>query len=466
MRSTAAQRLAQFACALELEDLPLEVCEAAKLRYIDALGCGLAASALGIATEGRRYSRELGEGRCTVIGDPRGASASAAAMANGMLCHGLDFDDTHPGAVAHISTVSAQAAAAAAQASGADGATLLAAIVAGAEVSCRIGLAAAGQFHSRGFHATAICGVFGAAAACARAQGMGPQQATSALGIAGSMASGIFAYLQDGTPTKPIHAGWAAHAGVVAAGLARLGASGPPSVLEGRFGVYDAFTGHASDALDQQLDGLGSHWETTRIALKAYPACHYVHGALHAAQLALGRQRPAAEQIVRVRVQVPPAAVPIVLEPRELKVSPRTPYEAKFSLQYSLAALLIRGALTLSDYTPVAISDPAVVDLARRIEHQAIDFDTYPGAFPGNVEIELSDGQLLKATEPIQFGDARNPMSTEEVLAKFRANAGLSLDPLSVSELERNLLDIDRQDDLRSALAPLVGAQIEPMSKR
>ena len=186
---TAAQRCTEFTTSLRFEDIPADVVEAAKYHLLDTLGCGLAAHALGVATEGRTVMAELGgDGQATVIGLDGGLPAPNAAFANGMLCHGLDFDDTHSDSVSHVSVVTCPVALAAGEAAGASGREVLTAIVAGNEVVTRIGMAASGQFHKRGFHPTALCGIFGATAAAARLGGLDADAATSALGLAGSMA--------------------------------------------------------------------------------------------------------------------------------------------------------------------------------------------------------------------------------------------------------------------------------------
>ena len=171
--ATAAERFAQFALELDLDAVPDDVVEAAKLHVLDVIGCGLAAHGLGIAGEGRATMSELGgAAEASVIGLDSMLPAPNAAFANAMLCHGLDFDDTHSDSVAHVSTVVVPAAAALAEARGASGRELLTAIIAGNEVVTRIGMATPGAFHRRGFHPTAICGIFGAAAAAARLNGL------------------------------------------------------------------------------------------------------------------------------------------------------------------------------------------------------------------------------------------------------------------------------------------------------
>lgn len=452
----AAQRLAEFATALTLEEIPAEVVEAAKLHLLDTLGCGLAAHGVGVAGEGRQAMAELGgEAQATVIGLETSLPAPNAAFANAMLCHGLDFDDTHSDSVSHISTVICPAALAVAEALGASGRATLVAIVAANETVTRIGMAAPGAFHERGFHPTAVCGVFGATAAAARLAGLPAERTASALGIAGSLASGLFAYLEEGTPTKPVHPAWAAHGGLLAARLAALGAEGPPSVIEGKFGLYHAFLGAEKGEIDidAQLADLGSRWETLRIAFKPYPACHFMHGSLGAtAEVAAGLDPDEIDEVV---VTVPAAGVSLVLEPAAQKVAPRSEYEGKFSLQYSAAAMIVHGRVGVATYSDDAIADPRVLALARKVRYETKEYDSYPAAFPGGVRIRTRSGTVLEADFPYQRGGPENPMDADEVRAKFRGNAGLALSEPSAEALERAVLSLEEQEDVSAVLAPL-----------
>jgi 2-methylcitrate dehydratase PrpD len=446
---TAAERFAAWALALDLDDVPRAVVDAAKLHVLDVLGCGLAAHGLEIGAEGRTAMAELGgEPEASVIGLDTGLPAANAAFANAMLCHGLDFDDTHSDSVSHVSTVVVPASLAAAEARGSTGRELLTAIVAGNEIVTRVGMARPGAFHARGFHPTAICGIFGATAAAAHLRRLEPADAASALGIAGSMASGLFAYLDDGTATKPVHPGWAAHGALLAARLAELGAEGPPGVLEGRFGVFHAFVGERID-LEPQLADLGAQWETPRIAFKPYPACHFVHGSLGATESLLEGLDP--DEIEDVVVTVPEPGVSLVLEPAAAKVAPRTDYEGKFSLQYSTAAMIVHGRVGLGTYTPEALADPRVLGLARRVRYETKEYASYPAAFPGGVLIRLRDGRTLEADMPHQLGAPENPMSEAQVREKFRENAALVGG--GFERLEETVLALEDAPDVRGLLA-------------
>jgi len=455
---TAAETIAGWSAGLTLEDIPPEVVEHAKLHVLDALGCGLAAHATGVAGEGRATMAELGgEPSATVIGLGEQLPAANAAFANAMLCHGLDFDDTHSDSVSHVSTVIAPAALAAAEALGASGRDVLAAVVAGNEVVCRIGMAASGEFHRRGFHPTAICGVFGGVASVARLSDLDAPTTTQALGIAGSFAGGLFAYLADGTPTKPMHPAWAAHGAHLAVALARHGAAGPRSVLEGKFGVYHAFLGAEEGEIDiaGQLSDLGTRWETPRIAYKAFPVCHFMHGSLGAAAEGAAGRTFAPDEIDDVVVMVPAAGVSLVLEPADTKIAPRSEYEGKFSLQYSIASMLVRGHVAVSDFTDEAIADPEVLAVAGKVRYETRDYPSYPQAFPGGARVRLVDGTAFAADFPYQKGGPENPLSPDEVRAKYRENAGLVLTDDAAQRLEEAILTLDELGDVRGALSPL-----------
>jgi 2-methylcitrate dehydratase PrpD len=459
----AARRFTEWTTGLELDDVPAEVAEAAKLHLLDTLGCGLAAAGLGIATEGRSTMAELGgPDEATVIGGD-GLPAANAAFANAMVCHGLDFDDTHSDSVVHVSVVTCPVSLAAGEATGVSGRDVLTAVIAANEVVTRVGMAASGLFHKRGFHPTAVCGIFGATAAAGRLGGLPAERTASALGMAGSLASGLFAYLEDGTPTKPIHPAWAAHGALLAARLAAHGAEGPSSIFEGKFGLYHAFLGLEPGELDlePQLADLGSRWETPRIAYKPYPACHFMHGAV-GATAEVSRDGLSPDEVEEIVVSVPAAGVDLVLEPAAAKVAPRSVYEAKFSLQYSAAAMIVHGRCGVTTYTDEAIRDPAVLKLAERVRYEVKDYPSYPAAFPGGVRIRMNDGRTLEADLPYQQGGPENPMTPGEVRDKYRENARLALDEEAVEALEGAILSLEERDDLRAALAPLTAAAREP----
>jgi 2-methylcitrate dehydratase PrpD len=459
--STPAQRLASFASSLTLGDIPSEVVAAAELHLLDTLGCGLAAHALDTAPYVREaMAAEGGVGPASAIGVAGGLTARDAAMVNGAGCHALDFDDTHPGAVAHVSVAVAPAALAVGEQVGASGEELLVAIVAGNEVCIRIGMAAGEAFHARGFHPTAIAGVFGAAAAACKLRGLDAETTAQALGIAGSLAAGILEFLSDGSSTKRLHAGFAASSGVTAAALAAHGATGPRTVLEGRFGLYNAFLGGAAVDIESQLSDLGVRWETPRIAFKPYPACHYLHAPLDATIAAVTEESLEIGDIEELVVVSPPAGVAMVLEPSADKARPRSEYEAKFSLPYSVASYLTHGRVDVSTYTDEAIADEQVLELAGTIRYEVEAFPTAGRAFPGGARIRMKDGRVIERTLLYQRGDPDNPMDAPEVVEKFRTNAALALPRAEVERIESAVMALADEADL-GFLGALAGASRE-----
>lgn len=446
---TAAQQFATFTSSLTTAEIPDEVVQAGKLHVLDTLGCGLAAHARDTAPAAREAMVETGvSGPASVIGVKGGLPAADAALANGVTCHALDYDDTHTGAIAHVSVAVVPAALAMAQSEGATGADALAAVIAGNEVVIRLGLAVGSAFHPRGFHPTSVCGVFGASAAAARLGGLDVGTTVNALGIAGSMASGLLEYLADGSSTKQLHPGWAAHGGIIASRLAAHGATGPSSIVEGRFGLYRAFVERADVDIAAQTRDLGQRWETPRIAFKPYPACHYVHASLDATAQAVAETPIDVHEIEEIVALSTAAGVSLVLEPLADKHRPRSEYEAKFSLPYSLAALLLRGKVDVSTYGDDAIREEDVLALAAKVRYEVKDYETFPRALPGGVRIGMRDGRTLEAELAYQRGGPDNPMTEADVREKFRANAALALERDDVETLEQAVMRLEHQGTL------------------
>ena len=460
--STGTERIARFAVDMRLEHVPPAVLDAARLHVLDTIGCGLAARALRVGGEALDVVAEQG-GRpeSTAIGHPQRLPAASAALANGMLCHVLDYDDTHTASGMHVGVTIVPAALAATQAAGASGREFAAAVIAGSEAAIRIGMGAPLEFHRRGFHPTSVCGVFGATVAAGRLFGLDAETLTNALGIAGSLASGLFEYLGDGSATKPLHPGWAAQAGIQAARLASRGTTGPSTVLEGRFGVYAAFVGNPQHGLDRQLADLGARWETPNIAFKPYPVCHFSHASIDAVRSLVEENGLRADDVSAVVATVPADAVAFVLEPAAAKLKPRSPYEAKFSLQFAIAAMLVDGALGVDTFTAKRIADPSLLEVAKKVSYQVRPYATYPAAFPGGARITTTRGQAYEADLPHQRGSSGNPMRDEDIREKFRANAELALGDAGARALESDILALDLE-----AVATALGRAAMTLSPR
>lgn len=423
-----------------------------ELRVLDILGIALAAAGQDFAPSVLGLVEAWGSGECTVIGTKLRASVPMAILANGSLAHGLDYDDTHTAAICHASAVVVPTALALGESLGLDGLTVLTAMVAGYETITRLGMAAPGEFHARGWHATAVCGTFAAALVAGKCLGVSRAQLTAALGVAGSLASGVLEYLEDGSWVKRLHPGWAGHSGALAAGLARGGFTGPATILEGRFGLYRTFLGSVADPGRITAD-LGRRWETLRVAFKPYPCCHYNHAYMDCA-VRLKREHGLTPELIReVECLVPAGEVPIVCEPFEFKRRPRTPYDAQFSLPYSVAAALVEEEVGVETYAPERIRDERLLALAARVRYTIDPGSRFPLTFPGRLRIRLADGRVLEAEEPFNRGSAENPLGPEEVVAKFRRNAGRVLPPSRLSALEGAALGLGRSASVRPLLA-------------
>jgi 2-methylcitrate dehydratase PrpD len=444
---TLAERLAGFTASLTFDDLPPAVVDSVRLRVLDVLGIALAASGQDfVPALHAAFEAWHARGDCTVLGGKLGAPPPLAALANGTLAHGLDFDDTHAASITHASAVVLPAVLALAESEGADGRSAVTAAVAGYEAIARLGMAAPGAFHARGWHATSACGPFAAALAAGKVLRLGPAPLTAAVGLAGSFASGLMEYLHDGTWSKRVHPGWAAQGGVVAASLARGGFTGPATILEGRFGFYRAFLDCAPDA--RVFETLGQEWETPRIGFKPYPCCHLLHAFLDCALALRQAHAPAPEAIAQVECLVPAGEIPIVCEPREAKLRPRTAYDAQFSLPYSVAAALLDGRVEIDTYGPERLADERRLALAARVVH-VVDTDSrFPEGFPGWIRLHLADGRVLQAREPDGRGGPGRPLPASAIVEKFRANAGRTLPAARVDELQAAALAIDTLGDV------------------
>ena len=418
--STATETLAHWALGLTVDDVPVEVVDAVSRHLLDGLGTAIAAARLGAADPAVTVALGLGgPAEATVIGRGEGISAPAAALANGTLVHALDFDDTHAGGLVHATSAVLPTVLAVGEQVGATGEECLVAAVAGYETVCRIAAAAPHAFHARGLHATSVSGVFASALVASRLMGLDAATTVDALGIAGSQAGGLLEFLATGSSTKQLHPGLASQSGILAARLAAAGADGPASVLEGERGLYAALAGTKVRASDV-VDGLGERWECSRVTIKPYPSCQLMHAALDAVRTLL----PLSGEVEIVTADVHPDSADIVCEPRSAKLAPRTVYDAKFSLPWSLAALVVDGEVTVETYTEAALTRPEVLDLARRVEVRVKHFPGVAADAPGRVVVRLTDGTVLDGSVPHSAGGPDHPLDDDAFLAKLAGNVG------------------------------------------
>ncbi len=426
-----ARTLARFARGLDLGAVPERVVERAKLHILDALGIGLAASRYDFSHKTLTAIQGLaGAGDYPVIGMPARLPYRDAAQMNGFLIHGLDYDDTHVGGVIHATASAVPTVLAAGQRHGATGRSLLEAYLAAIEASARIGAAASGGFHRRGFHPTGMVGVFGATLAAGRLAGMTEAQLAHAQGIALSMASGSLQFLDDGAWTKRMHPGWASVAGISAAALAQQGFQGPPEPYEGRFGLYALYGApDAEVSWPVCTEGLGEDWEMLRVGIKPYPACHLIHALGDATRALVEAHGIGPADVESVDAYIGEGCVSVVCEPEPAKRRPANGYEAQFSAHYMIASMLARGRFTLAELEPGAYTDPEVLALCDRIAYRVDPDSAFPTYFSGEVAIRTVDGRTLRHREQVNRGADTRPLGADEIVEKFRDNAAMTLSP-------------------------------------
>ena len=409
---TGAERLADF--ALDRAAIPADVEASARLHLLDALAVGIAASA---GPDQRLWAAEIsGQGGSTTLSGGS-ASATDAAMLNGAFIHSLEFDDTHIASVIHGSAVAAPVALAAAEEAG-DGSKLVPAFVTAWEAMIRIGLAAPGAFQARGAQVTAVAGAIGAALAASVAWGLERRQVISAIGIAGSQASGLLAFLSDGSSVKALNPGWAAHTGLMAARLARGGMTGPADILEHRFGPMAVF-GADPAGLEAALADLGTVWRLPEAAFKLYPACHYIHPFLELTE-GLMAEGLTADSIDRITLHVAQEELPLIAEPWSRRQSPASGYDGKWGLPYCLALMLIDGHVDVASFE--AAPRPEVVALAQRMDLAPWQGSGFPARFPARIEVRTTDGATRDLTVDTVRGAPGREIGADEVLRKVRAN--------------------------------------------
>jgi 2-methylcitrate dehydratase PrpD len=417
---SVAEALADKIAGLEAERLPAGVRETCERLLIDVTG-------LCVVARGTDYVRAAlaawaDAGPATAVGHARQLSAAGAAFVNGTAAHGEDFDDTFEGGPVHAGAVIVPAVLAAAEQEGLSGAAAQLGIAVGVETICRLSLVVPKAVHRAGFHPTAVLGAVAAAAGVGAALRLDARQIANALGIAGSMASGIIEYLADGSWTKRMHPGWAAQSGLRAALLARAGFTGPRTVLEGVHGLFNGFAHTREGDWGALLDGFGERWLAETLAFKPYPCGTMIQPYVDCA-LRLRSRGIATAEISHMVCGVGEGTVHRLWEPLPEKQRPPNGYAAKFATPYCIASALIGGGLGLEAFTDAAVADPAMRALAARVRYAIDPANPYPRAFTGHIRATLRDGSVVEERQPHLRGGASEPLTRAELEEKLARNA-------------------------------------------
>ena len=444
--TTISKTLAQFVHQLRFEDIPAHVRERAKDLMLDATGIAFASTKFEFADKALAGLSFFGKGERTVIGMPAKLALRDAAVMNGVLIHGLDYDDTHLEGVVHASASCFSCALSMAAEVNASGRDLITAYIAGLEAIARIGMVAKGGLHLNGLHPTGTIAAFASALIAGKLMGLDAEQLVMAQGNAlSTSASSSRQYSQEGAWTKRLHPGWGAAAGITAAAMARGGFIGPREVYEGEYSLYRTLTGTRFDDCDLSLatKDLGVVWESARVAIKPIPACHLVHACSDAA-VALARANTIKGTDVKaIRALIPAQAVPIVCEPAAQRRRPVSSYAAQFSIYHAVAASLLRGKFGLAEMEPEVYNDPAILALGDKVTYEIDPQSEYPKYFSGEVVITLNDGRELRHREHINRGAADRPIVRDDVVVKYLDNAQMAISRARAEQVRDAVFDAD-----------------------
>ena len=415
-----AEDFSNWAINLKTKDIPSDVQEVLSFLVKDISGVIVAARNEDyIQSLVKTYSNT---GNTIALGHKNIFDVFSSSIICGTAAHGEDFDDTFEGNPMHVGATMVSVFLSAGQFFKLNGEQILRGIAIGAELICRMALVSPTAMHKQGFHPTAICSVFGAAAGLGVVLGLNSKQLSSALGVAGSMASGIIEYLAEGTWTKRIHPGWAASSGIHAALLGRSDFLGPRTVFEGTHGFFKAFTiKEIEKDFSHLTKDLGTRWECKNLAFKPY-ACGTMAQPFVDCAMQLRDKVNDLSKIKSIKAKVGEGTVHRLWEPRKEKNNPSTPYSAKFSVPYCVAVTLSKGGAGLEEFNETNIADQSILKIANLIEYEIDPNDEYPKNYTGRLTLETVDGQIIEAKQPCFRGGKKQPLTKKDFDTKFEKN--------------------------------------------
>ncbi|HEY8067398.1 MAG TPA: MmgE/PrpD family protein [Burkholderiales bacterium] len=417
---SVAEVLAERAGALRAENIPAAVRTACENLLIDVAGLCVAARNTEYALSLKK-SLDAG-GACTALGHAENYRPEDAALLNGTAAHGEDFDDTFEGGPVHSGAVVVPAVLAACERFGCDGKAALLGIATGVETMCRLSLVAPKLIHKAGFHPTAVLGAMASTLAVSVVLKSDKNQTANALGIAGSMAGGIIEYLAEGAWTKRLHAGWAAHAGLHAARIAREGFTGPRTVFEGDHGLFFAFAGENKVRFEELTQGFGDEWRMEGLTFKPYATGTMNQPYIDCA-LRLAKRGFRAEDVAEVLCETAEGYVHRLWEPLAGKQRPANDYAAKFSTPFNIAVAFVTGGAGFEAFSELTVRDERILGLAARVRYKVDPENPYPKRYTGHVKMTLKDGRVFEERQPHIRGGVHEPLPRAEIEGKFRGNA-------------------------------------------
>ena len=448
-----ARELAERIAAMQYRDLSDEAVHWSKVALLDTIGVTLAGSSEAAPRLLEEVVAAGSAGPCLVFGSDRRIGAIDAAHVNGTAAHALDFDNTASNIGGHVSAVMVPALIAAAEAYGSSGKDLLLAHAAGFQTG-RIGRALNPLHSEKGWHPTATLGIFAVTAACARLLGLSVDQIETALALSTSLAAGTKANF--GTMTKPLHAGQCARGGLMSALLARRGFTANADAFEHKQGFLKLFSDGGRYDVARVLEAWGAPFDIERpgASYKLYPCCYSTHSAIQGA-LSLVREHGvfAADEIERVETRTSERALKHTDRPY-----PRTPLEAKFSVQYCVLRALTEGKVVLEHFEGTAHADPGIQALLARTQSSTYEgpFFNDEDRFDAIVRVTLRDGRVLETRVDAPLGrTAADPVPTDALNDKFRDCAGRVLSKDSADAVCRRIWAIDEVASVSEVTAML-----------
>jgi 2-methylcitrate dehydratase PrpD len=419
------QELAGYCSRLKFSDLSDEVIDCAKYRFLDFVSVACRGSKEVPSQTMYRFVGEMEKGKGIIIGTKKKAPYLYSALANGTAAHAIEMDDVHNESSLHPGVVIFPSALAAGEMAGASGKRFILAVVLGYEVMIRLGRALGPEnSYKRGFHPTGTCGTFGASVAASKILGLPEEQIVSALGISGSQAAGSMEYLAQGAWTKPFHAGWAAHSGMVAALLSGKGFKGPSSIVEGRDGFLHAYSNGADPS--KVLEGMGSGLQILRTSVKSHACCRYMHPPIDAVLKLVNENNLQPAQVKKIKIGVLKAGSSLIAEPIESKYNPQSIVDAQFSMPFGAAAAVLYGKAGLNEFQLSTIQAKPVREMMRKVLC-TVDPEldrTFPKQWRATAEILTVDDKRYSTTVEYPKGDPENPLSWEEMKERFHDLTG------------------------------------------
>jgi 2-methylcitrate dehydratase PrpD len=453
----------RFVATTTYEQIPEEVIELGKKSILDGLGLALAGSRAETGSISRKYVQQMGvcRGKATIIGSAQRTSPSFAALVNGISIHADDFDDTQLaaardrvyGLLVHPTVPVLPAIFALAEQRTVSGKEWLLAYHVGAEVECKIAEAIAPRHYQDGFHSTGTCGPFGSAAGCAKLLNFDLPKTLNAFGLAASQSGGLRENF--GTMTKPFQAGHAAESGLISAELAGLGWTAAQQILEADRGFFHASGGSYDPSAI--MDRLGRPWTfaSPGVSLKPYPSGSLTHPAMTELARLIDAHKIQATQVERVDVGANHNMTTTLL-----RHQPKTGLEAKFSMEFCLAILLLEHKAGLGQFSDRVVQRPDVQEMIRRVnfyvdpEAESAGYDKMTSI----LKIHLTDGRTITGRADFGKGSPANPMSFDEAATKFRGCAEFAEWPKAKTEqIIAFITSLEAAPDV-SALSPLLSA--------